>query len=417
MAKGNVILGTLTGSVGDVTFFRRNGNQISRARVRQISNPKTTKQTLQRVILATASHAYSALRELGNQMYQGVGAGAPNQSRFLKLNMDALRRAAIAEIQGQSLYYNFAETTYNGLVVNPYKIATGSLPGVLFTDTVVLPGLDGLPATATYADVVAALGCRAGDALIFAALGAPKDGLDYAGSAALRAARVVLRPADGDMLKAFLAADGSINDPSLLNEGVVQFEISEGALTGFLVRVEDVVIDPTAPGNTVGAFAVVQSRWTGTQYEYSNVNFAVNYESPIAQGIGITDIIDAAESQVYQDNDAYYNNAIAEGGGSELIVPESVDDFRAVAVYAVGGATVPTPVSPVDGVYNVSPSPGVLMSLEPEGYDLPEGATTQVTQQGSQWLVTILNMPLGLQQVNMRLPGYKSVRLTFNVEE
>lgn len=48
MAKGNALLGYSRGSVGDVTFSRVKGQQVSKARNRQPANPKTNKQVLQR---------------------------------------------------------------------------------------------------------------------------------------------------------------------------------------------------------------------------------------------------------------------------------------------------------------------------------------------------------------------------------
>ena len=41
MAKGNMLLGFSRGSVGDLTFYRRNSQQVTRARARVVKNPKT----------------------------------------------------------------------------------------------------------------------------------------------------------------------------------------------------------------------------------------------------------------------------------------------------------------------------------------------------------------------------------------
>lgn len=48
MAKGNALLGYARGSVGDVTFSRVKGQQVSKARNRKPANPKTKRQMLQR---------------------------------------------------------------------------------------------------------------------------------------------------------------------------------------------------------------------------------------------------------------------------------------------------------------------------------------------------------------------------------
>lgn len=59
MAKGNVILGYLRGSIGDITFFRAKGQQLSRARNRAPANPRTAGQMDQRAKMACAVKFFS----------------------------------------------------------------------------------------------------------------------------------------------------------------------------------------------------------------------------------------------------------------------------------------------------------------------------------------------------------------------
>ncbi len=91
MAKGNMFLGMSRGSVGDVTFYRNRGNQGARARNRAPMNPKTEAQTIQRMILATASKAYSRMKGIVDHSFQGVQYGGVSQSYFLKRAMDDIR--------------------------------------------------------------------------------------------------------------------------------------------------------------------------------------------------------------------------------------------------------------------------------------------------------------------------------------
>lgn len=91
MAKGNMFLGMSRGSVGDVTFYRSRGNQVARARNRKPMNPKTEAQTIQRMILATASKAYSRMKRIVDHSFQGVQYGGVSQSYFLKRAMEDLR--------------------------------------------------------------------------------------------------------------------------------------------------------------------------------------------------------------------------------------------------------------------------------------------------------------------------------------
>ena len=91
MAKGNMFLGMSRGSVGDVTFYRNRGNQVARARNRAPMNPKTEAQTIQRMILATASRAYSRMKGIVDHSFQGIQYGGVSQSYFLKRAMDDIR--------------------------------------------------------------------------------------------------------------------------------------------------------------------------------------------------------------------------------------------------------------------------------------------------------------------------------------
>lgn len=91
MAKGNMFLGMSRGSVGDVTFYRNRGNQVARARNRTPMNPKTEAQTIQRMILATASKAYSRMKGIVDHSFQGVQYGGVSQSYFLKRAMEDIR--------------------------------------------------------------------------------------------------------------------------------------------------------------------------------------------------------------------------------------------------------------------------------------------------------------------------------------
>lgn len=91
MAKGNLFLGTGRGSVGDVTFYRKNGNQISRVRNRRVSNPSTQAQLVQRAVLATIAKAYAAGSIIFDHSFEGVSTGEKSQARFMSLNLDLLR--------------------------------------------------------------------------------------------------------------------------------------------------------------------------------------------------------------------------------------------------------------------------------------------------------------------------------------
>ena len=91
MGKGNMFLGQVRGSVGDVTFWVGRGEQLSRVRKRVVGNPRSTAQQIQRMIFASVSWAYQLLKPIADHSFEGVTYGGPSQSRFLSLNLKQLR--------------------------------------------------------------------------------------------------------------------------------------------------------------------------------------------------------------------------------------------------------------------------------------------------------------------------------------
>lgn len=91
MGKGNMFLGQVRGSVGDVTFWVGNGQQMSRVRRRQIGNPRSTGQQIQRMIFASVSWAYQLLKPIADHSFEGITYGGPSQSKFFSLNLKQLR--------------------------------------------------------------------------------------------------------------------------------------------------------------------------------------------------------------------------------------------------------------------------------------------------------------------------------------
>lgn len=143
MAKGNLFLGGASGSVGDVTFYTKNGQQISRVRRRSVKNPSTSGQLYQRAILSTVVKAYQAGSAIFDHSFEGVATGAASQARFQKVNINLLRKLIEADIDA-----NASESAHHASVVprgsvwpvpNVYRISQGTLFQNLFTQS--NPGL------------------------------------------------------------------------------------------------------------------------------------------------------------------------------------------------------------------------------------------------------------------------------------
>lgn len=91
MAKGNMLLGYARGKVGDLVFTRRNGEQVTRPRVRVVNNPKTEGQQIQRMIFATCIWAYARMKSICDHSFEGVRYGASSQAKFMSENLKRLR--------------------------------------------------------------------------------------------------------------------------------------------------------------------------------------------------------------------------------------------------------------------------------------------------------------------------------------
>lgn len=103
MAKGNLFLGTGRGSVGDTTFYRRNGQQVSRVRVRKVGNPRTNGQIIQRAILSTVGLMYSKGKAIFDHSFEGRKVGTANMQRFMSLNLRKLRENYASDVENNRL--------------------------------------------------------------------------------------------------------------------------------------------------------------------------------------------------------------------------------------------------------------------------------------------------------------------------
>lgn len=97
-----MLLGLARKKLGDVVFYRSEGQQRARVRVREIKNPRSEKQSLQRMVLATAAKMAAAYEPIINHSFEGVAVGVASTRHFRSLAMQALRAAAAANVAGDS---------------------------------------------------------------------------------------------------------------------------------------------------------------------------------------------------------------------------------------------------------------------------------------------------------------------------
>lgn len=138
MAKGNLFQGMARGKVGDVVFYRYDGDQVARVRNRKPANPRSAAQMYQRAIIATVMRAYSAGKDIFDHSFEGKKVGLGCQRQFLSRNAAALRQALKYDLEVQPTQHitavlNAPKTTYP--VPNTYIVSEGSLDGGLFQIT------------------------------------------------------------------------------------------------------------------------------------------------------------------------------------------------------------------------------------------------------------------------------------------
>lgn len=120
MAKGNIILGYLRGSIGDITFFRAKGQQLSRARNRAPANPRTVGQMDQRAKMACAVKFFS---QVGANFFKFAFEGKKETesyfNAFVKNN-----------IQTGGYIGKQASRVFDFPALGAWQISSGTLPEV-----------------------------------------------------------------------------------------------------------------------------------------------------------------------------------------------------------------------------------------------------------------------------------------------
>lgn len=125
MAKGNLILGTMSGKLGDVVAYNYNGKQAARVRRRTIANPKSAKQAIQRAIAASVAKFVSAFAPVLNNSLQSEQTKVKTLAKIRGLNMNFLRQLAAQELG------TYCPKGAMFVAPNDYIISRGSLHGII----------------------------------------------------------------------------------------------------------------------------------------------------------------------------------------------------------------------------------------------------------------------------------------------
>lgn len=227
-----MLLGHARGSIGDLTFYRRNAQQITRTRSRVVKNPKTLQQQMQRAIMRTSVEAYKVLKEVCDHSWEGVAYGANSYAEFQRQNMAMLRQRAAARGENTK---SFLPAGYNGLVAMPWVLSKGSIAwaGIDIDqsaqegDYIFLIGSYPSSTTLTsitYAQFCSTHGLQQGDQVTFISA-LKRDDTDESSAIQVNVSRLILSPGLGEFAETSLFdAQGRINDPNPLNEGMSYYK-------------------------------------------------------------------------------------------------------------------------------------------------------------------------------------------------
>lgn len=129
-------VGISKGKLGEGVYYHANGKQLARARNRQPANPRTDKQAVQRMVLASASKALAALRPLYDHSAEGVQVGQQSIFHWQRKLTQGFRAAAAAGLDPDivgGVVAHFAIkgspmiAVYDGMPLTEGRLAFGTL--------------------------------------------------------------------------------------------------------------------------------------------------------------------------------------------------------------------------------------------------------------------------------------------------
>ena len=160
----------LSGKVGDVVYRMRDGQNIASQKASVVKNPRTDAQQTQRMIMATVSAAYSAMKAICDHSFEGITYGSKTMGEFMRRNL--------AIMKSRQEGFNLKGNPY--MMPNPLIISKGSLPTIpvysvaAYQHSVEIELGVNAPAEAaalTVEQLHSALGIQIGDQITICALG------------------------------------------------------------------------------------------------------------------------------------------------------------------------------------------------------------------------------------------------------
>ena len=286
---------------------------------RHVKNPKTSAQTLQRVLVKVVALAYAMLKAICNHSFEGVTNGFQCMNKFKKVNLRYLReRAATLQSLGQSMnqFYNFMPL--QGEKWSPFAaiISMGHLPEV----SVGIDAEGGHKAyvntpSRTYADFVNSWGLQRGDQVTFVTVQKRQ------GKYEVNYARLILNPRNADgsgapMTTEIVNSEGEFPCSNWKNKlNFSTFEFDTDHFNFVLGR----------GGIVVAAGIIVSRKDKSGGWFRSNCQLVLNEAGLGSDLCSLAEAVEKsyATADIDMESEFYLNNAGAEGTGTTSDVTPS----------------------------------------------------------------------------------------------
>lgn len=314
MGKNNLVLGTARGKLGDIVFYRAGGEQRFRTRVRP-TNPRTYAQLVQRCVVSTAVKFYSEIVTVADHAFQNYEGSLKNHQRYMKLNIDALRKIALQNVISWSPinwntinYGNYTWKDSQDIAINPYIVSEGDITPIEYefkqgATGGIIPAV-GTPVdntegykNLTYNEAANYLGVNVGDQITFIVC-TNDENTGYVKRTHI--GRIILMPSNGDTKEQLFGSSG-INLPNKENYGDV-------TLSMYALQGEDnkttMVVDPVNGSykyaDVIG-YAVIVSRFENNRWRRSTQQIVVRdgFENQAALKFAVLSYLKNTDSSLY----------------------------------------------------------------------------------------------------------------------
>ena len=279
---------------------------------RHVKNPKTSAQTLQRVLVKVVALAYAMMKAICNHSFEGVTNGFQCMNKFKKVNLRYLReRAATLQSLGQSLSQFYQFMPLQGEKWSPFAaiISMGHLPEV----SVGIDAEGGHKAyvntpSRTYADFVNSWGLQRGDQVTFVTVQKRQ------GKYEVNYARLILNPRNADgsgapMTTEIVDSQGEFPCSNWKNQlNFSSFEFDTDHFNFVLGR----------GGDVVAAGIIVSRKDKSGGWFRSNCQLVLNEAGLGSDLCSLAEAVDKsyATYDIDMESEFYLNNAGSEGTGA-----------------------------------------------------------------------------------------------------